>query len=123
MVIYNFSRETKEIARYKKLRTFDSDICFIDCYHNINIIKFIGGKKYKKEILDMISSEKIVSISMLNKYLKDTFNLYAYSYVNIRTIYYYDIDIYNDDTFKKYYTLLDNMNINEIDNNKFSDLD
>lgn len=120
MVFYNFSKEVKDVARYKKYKEFKADIIFMDCFHNINVIRFKNGKKCKSAILEYIGSRNIYSINELNKYLKEAFNLYAYSLCdNIRTLYYYEINVYNEVLFKEYY----NLDMNIINGNRFSDLD
>lgn len=119
MVFYNFSREVKDVARYKKYKEFNADIIFMDCFHNINVIRFKNGKKCKNTISEYIGSRNICSINELNKYLKEEFNLYAYSLCDIRTLYYYEINKYNDNLFKEY----SNLDMNIINSNRFSDLD
>lgn len=126
MVFYNFSREVKDVARYKKYKEFNADIIFMDCFHNINVIRFKNGKKCKNTILEYIGSRNICSINELNKYLREGFNLYAYSLCdNIRTLYYYEINVYNEVLFKTYYNLdIYNLDTNTLNNNdRFSDLD
>ena len=104
----------KEVAYSKKFKVFDYDIIFMDCFHNINILKFKSfkrddkNKKCKKEIINNFNKGKFVSINKFNQYLKE-YNLYC--------CYLYDI------REKLYYYKIDDITQNDNINNKFTDLD
>ena len=107
-----FINTCKEVLYLNKFKKFNADIIFMDCFHNINVIVFKDGKKYKKEIIEDFNKCEMLSISDFNKYLKK-YNLYCNCIkFPIRTLYYYKIcDIAKNDTEKV-----------EIKNN-FNDLD
>lgn len=89
MIAYNFSKEYMYIKKYKE---YKFDIVFIDCFHNVNFIRFKSGIKYRKEIIDKISMGKCVSISKLNELLNE-YGLYCIGVRQQRTyLYYFEID-------------------------------
>lgn len=81
----------KEVIGSKKYNGFKCDIIFMDCFHNVNAIRFEDGKKYKKNIIKEFNTGKYISINYFNEYLKE-YNLCCFYLYDIRgTFYYYDI--------------------------------
>ena len=88
MIVFGYCKELIHSKKYKK---FKADIILLDIFHNINIIRFKNGIKYKKEIIDKIDKGKIISINLLNSLLKQ-YDLYCgYTYDIRGIINYYDI--------------------------------
>ena len=85
-----FINSCKEVFYSKKYNNFKADIIFMDCLHNINVIRFKDWNKNKKNIIEAFNSGKYVSISKFNEFLKD-YNLCCYFLYSVRTLYYYDI--------------------------------